>query len=76
MKRRLYLENNCQTGKFKETTLFAAAKEKKYNIIYMRRGPLLNKSREERKKKEERREDRNVFSFTYEPQERFICSGG
>ena len=75
MKRRLCLENNCQTRKFEETTLFVAGKkEKKY--IYIRRGPLLKKAREERKKKEEKREDRNVFSFTYKPQERFICLGG
>ena len=49
MKRWLCLKNNCQTGKFEETTLFAAGK--KIYIIYIIRGPLLKKAHEERRKR-------------------------
>ena len=51
MKRRLCLKNNCQTGKFKETTLFSAGEERKKNI-YIRKGPLLKKAHEGKEKKE------------------------
>ena len=48
MKRRICLKNNCQIGKFEETTLFAAGEERNniYIYIYIRRGPLLKKARE------------------------------
>ena len=81
MKQQLCLENNYQTGKFEETTLFTEGRKKHiiyiYIYIYIRRGPQLKKDPRKKKKKKMRREKgKNVFSFTYEPQERFICSEG
>ena len=35
MKQRLCLKNNCQIGKFKETTLFAVGEERKKQKIYI-----------------------------------------
>ena len=66
MKWQLCLENKCQTGKFKETTLFAVGR-KIYNI-YIRSSPQLEKDPRKKKKKTMRKvKGRNVFLFTYEP---------
>ena len=55
MKRRLCFENNCQTGKFKETTLFAAGRR---IYVWIRRGPQLKKKKRTHKKKRRRKKMR------------------
>ena len=52
MKRWLCFENNCQTGKFEETTLFAAGRR---IYVLIKRGPQLKKKKIA--KKEKMRED-------------------
>ena len=52
MRRQLCFENNCQTGKFEETTLFAAGRR---IYVWIKRGPQLKKK--ETAKKEKNRED-------------------
>ena len=55
MKQRFCFENNYQTGKFEETTLFAAGRR---IYICIRRGPQLKK--DPQKREEETKDERRV----------------
>ena len=55
MKRRFCFENNYQTGKFEETTLFAAERR---IYVWIRRGPQLKKKKNTYKKKRRRKKMR------------------